>query len=84
MGNVKTAISIQESLFKKVDFLAHKMHVSRSQLFARAAKDFIESRENQKLLRQLNAAYDDAPGQEERKWQRQATSRHRKLVEEQW
>lgn len=84
MGNVKTAISIQESLFKKMDVLAHKLHMSRSQLFARAAKDFIERQQNRQLLQQLNAAYDDAPDPEEKKWQQQVRTRHRKLVKEQW
>ena len=84
MANVKTAISIQESLFKDVDVLAHKMHMSRSQLFARAVRDFIQKQQNQQLLQQLNAAYNDAPDSEERKWQGRARSRYRRLVGGQW
>ena len=84
MANVKTAISIQESLFKDVDVLAHKMHMSRSQLFARAVRDFIQKQQNRQLLQQLNAAYNDAPDSEERKWQGRARSRYRRLVGGQW
>ncbi len=84
MASLKTAISIQESLFREVDILAHKMHVSRSQLFARAMGDFIQKQQNRQLLEQLNTAYDDAPDREERKWQGQARNRHRRLVGGQW
>ena len=84
MANVKTAISIQESLFDDVDVLAHKMHVSRSQLFARAMRDFIRKQQNQQLLQQLNTAYDDVPDSEERKWQSQARRQHQQLMERQW
>ena len=84
MANVKTAISIQESLFDDVDILAHKMHVSRSQLFARAMRDFLQKQQNQQILQQLNMAYDDVPDSEEKKWQGKARSQHQHLVEEQW
>ncbi len=84
MAKVKTAISIQESLFKDADILARKMRVSRSQLFARAVGDFVQKQQNRQFLEQLNMAYDDAPDPEERKWQGRAGSRQRKLVEGQW
>jgi hypothetical protein len=41
-GSIKTAISIEEELFKKVNLLADKLHVSRSKLFAMAVLDFIK------------------------------------------
>jgi metal-responsive CopG/Arc/MetJ family transcriptional regulator len=84
MAKVKTAISIQASLFRDVDVMAHKMHVSRSQLFSRAMGDFIQKQQNRQLLEQINAAYDQAPDPEERKWQGRARNRQRRLVEGQW
>jgi metal-responsive CopG/Arc/MetJ family transcriptional regulator len=68
MPHVKTAISLDESLFKEAEALARKMGVSRSQLFARAVEDFIRQRENEELLERLNAAHADGPDEEEREY----------------
>jgi hypothetical protein len=65
MATVKTAISLEDSLFKEVEALAKKMKVSRSRLFALALEEFLRRHQNQQLLEQLNAAYDDAPDPEE-------------------
>jgi len=84
MSTMKTAISIQESLFRETKVLANKLHVSRSELFARAMRDFIRKQQNRQLLQQLNMAYDDTPNAEERKWQGKVKNRQRKLVEGEW
>lgn len=84
MANVKTAISIQESLFKEVETLAGEMNISRSKLFAIAIEEFIQRRQNRQLLQQINAAYDDAPDPGEREYQRRMKVQHRQLVEGQW
>jgi len=84
MSTTKTAISIQESLFRETKVLANKLHVSRSELFARAMRDFIRKQQNRQLLQQLNTAYDDAPNAEERKWQGKVKNQQRKLVEGEW
>jgi metal-responsive CopG/Arc/MetJ family transcriptional regulator len=56
MATVKTAISLEDSLFKEVEALAKKMKVSRSRLFALALEEFLRRHQNQQLLEQLNAA----------------------------
>ncbi len=84
MPNVKTAISIQEALFNEIDVLAHKMHISRSQLFAMAAKEFMQKQQNRRLLEQINKVYDDAPDSQQKKWLERSRAAHRKLVEGQW
>ncbi len=84
MAHVKTAISIQETLFDEVELLAQKMHISRSKLFAQAVEEFIEKQENRRLLEQINAAYDHAPDSRDRKWQKQSKAKHQKLVKGQW
>ncbi len=63
---IKTAISLEESLFERVDALAKELNISRSHLFALAAQEFIERHENQHLLEAINAAYDDLPDPHER------------------
>lgn len=65
MGVVKTAISLQENLFRQMDQLAGDLNVSRSNLIAIALQEFIERHENKRLLDQLNAAYEDDPQTEE-------------------
>ena len=84
MSTMKTAISIQESLFEETKILANKLHVSRSELFARAMRDFIRKQQNRQLLQQLNIAYDDPANAEERKWQGRVKNQQRKLVEGKW
>ena len=81
---VKTAISVDETLFEKVETLARELSISRSRLFALAAAEFIEKHENQHLLEALNAAYDDMPDAQEQALQRQMRAQHRVLVEGQW
>ena len=84
MPNVKTAISLDESIFAQVDDLAREMQVSRSWLFARAVEEFIERHENRQLLAALNAAYEDAPTPEEARLRREARQQQRQIVEGEW
>ena len=65
MPTVKTAISLDQNLFEKVNHFAEELHVSRSRLFALAIEDYMKSKENQMLLEQLNTAYSDFPDEEE-------------------
>ena len=53
MENVKTAVSIQKSLFEQAKDLARKMKVSRSRLFVLALEDYIRRQQNQELLVQI-------------------------------
>jgi len=57
MSNVKTAISIQKSLFEQAEDLARRMNVSRSRLFVLALEDYIHRQQNRDLWAQINAAY---------------------------
>jgi len=84
MANIKTAISIQESLFKKIEELARKLGVPRSHIFVLAVEEFIEREENRRLLASINDAYKDEPEAVEQKLLRQMRSSHRRLVEGEW
>jgi metal-responsive CopG/Arc/MetJ family transcriptional regulator len=84
MATVKTAISLEDALFRQAEGLARRMKVSRSRLFAAALEEFIERRRNQELLRAINAAYADAPDSSERKLQRAMLRQHRRRIQEQW
>ncbi len=84
MANVKTAISLQKSLFEQIEALAQELQISRSRLFALAAEAFIERYQNQKLLEAINDAYDDLPDAEEQSLRHKMRQQHRQLVEGQW
>jgi len=85
MANVKTAISMGESLFEKADALARQLHISRSELFSKAMNEFIERRENRILLDSINRAVEDAPLDEEEKLALSRMHRYqRKLLGSEW
>ncbi len=81
MGNIKTAISIQEDLFDKAEALARQLHISRSRLYAQALKDYIQKHQNAQLLEQINAAYDDQFDPEEEREFRSMRRIHRQILE---
>jgi metal-responsive CopG/Arc/MetJ family transcriptional regulator len=82
MANVKTAISLQQSLFEQVEALAQELQISRSRLFVLAVEAFIQRYQNQKLLEAINEAYDDLPDAEEESLRKKMRQQHRQLVED--
>ncbi len=84
MQSVKTAISIQKSLFEQAENLARKMKVSRSRLFVLALEDYIRRQQNRELLAQINAAYAAEPDPGEQRLRRKARRSHRRIVEGEW
>lgn len=56
MSTIKTAISIDETIFNDVERMSKRLHISRSQFFSQAAKYMIDRKENLELLRKINAA----------------------------
>jgi len=84
MANVKTAISLQESLFEQVEALADEMKISRSRVFALAVEDFVRRHQNRRLLDRINAAYEDIPDQAEATLRRRMRRHHRRIVEGEW
>lgn len=57
---MKTAISLPDALFESAEALAHRLGVSRSELFANAVAEFIAQHDRAKLTERLNAVYADA------------------------
>jgi metal-responsive CopG/Arc/MetJ family transcriptional regulator len=84
MANVRTAISLRESLFGQAEALAQEMKISRSRLVALALEDFIRRYQNQQLLERINAAYEEAPDPAEEALRRRMRRQHRQLVEGEW
>lgn len=84
MANIKTAISLQKSLFEQVETLAREMKVSRSRLFVLALEDYLRRYQNLQLLERINLAYSNAPDATEQKRLRKFRRQHRKVVEGSW
>ena len=84
MANVKTAISIPQPLFERVEALPREMHISRRRLFALAVEDFMHRYENQRLLERINTAYTDVSEPDEQALLRRMRRQHRQMVEGAW
>ena len=84
MATIKTAISLQESLFQQIEAITQEMNISRSHFFALAAEKFIQQVANEKLLTGINAAYDDLPDPDEQDLLTQMRRKQFKLVADEW
>jgi len=84
MTSIKTAVSIQKELFDQAETLSHEMNVSRSRLFVLALEDYIRRYQNQRLLREINAAYEDELDPSEVGYLQRMRRQHRKVVEGEW
>ena len=56
-NTMKTAISVNDNLFKRVDRFAKKRKTSRSQIFAEAAEEYLNREEADELLANLTEVY---------------------------
>jgi metal-responsive CopG/Arc/MetJ family transcriptional regulator len=83
MVNVKTAISLPESLFEQAETLANEMKLSRSRLMALALEEFIRRHGNRQLLEKINAAYSEADALDEEEEAILGSMRqsHRQIIE---
>ncbi len=84
MTHIKTAVSLDQVLFKQAEVLAEEMHISRSRLFVLALEDFIRHYENRQLLAQIDRAYADTPDADEQKQVSGMRRLHRQAVEGGW
>jgi len=84
MATVKTAISIQKSLYDQAETLAKKLNISRSHLFVLAVEDFIRRYQNQSLLDEINKAYSEEPDPSEQSRLSKMGKHHRQIVDGEW
>ncbi len=85
MGQVKTAISIDESLFGQVEAAAQQLHMTRSAVYALALREFLRHRAQEQLTDELNAAYDGSVDPEDTAMLRGMRERQRQMsVEDPW
>lgn len=85
MTNIKTAISLPESLFARVEKLAHEMKVSRSRVFVLALESFVRDYQDRSLFDKINESYQKEPQTEvEQLRLKQIRRQHRRVVEGEW
>ena len=58
---MKTAISLPDDLFESAEALAHRLGISRSELFATALAEFIAQWDHTRLTERLDAVYAHSP-----------------------
>ena len=68
MSSVKTAISVEGSLFEQAEEAAKELHVTRSRLFAMAMEEFLGRRKTQDIIDQLNAVHSAPQTEEDRQF----------------
>lgn len=84
MSTMKTAISLPESLFERVDQLAQELNMPRSHIFVLAVDEFVRRHENRKLLAEINEAYGEIRDREEKLVREGMRQRHREAVKGRW
>ncbi len=84
MKTIKTAVSMQKSLFDQADLLARKLKISRSRLFVLAVDEFVQRYQNQNLLDDLNNAYSEDLDPAEIAHLNRMRKSHRRIVEGEW
>lgn len=83
-AEVKTAILVQQSILERMDKLARELNVSRSQLFAQAADEFLSRHQGRDLVDAINRAYEGSPDPEEEEQMKRMRHLHRRAVEGEW
>lgn len=84
MQAIKTAVSLDKSIFDQAEALAQTLKVSRSKLYSLALQDFFEHQKNRELLAQINAVYDDEPDTNEKRLQSKLHRQHRRMLVGEW
>ncbi len=82
MPAIKTAVSIEKSLFVQAEELAREMKVSRSRLVSLALDQFVRRHEQQDMISRINEACAGMPDKEEEEFLRLAETSGAKLTED--
>lgn len=64
---MKTAVSLPDDLFRLIDLYARRSRLSRSEVLARAAREYLARKESGEILDAINRACDRAPESESEK-----------------
>jgi metal-responsive CopG/Arc/MetJ family transcriptional regulator len=84
MAVIKTAISIDKSLFDRISKLSDEIKLSRSQIFSQAVRYFIDRKNNLELVRKINQAYSDVLDEDEIELLEKSKIKYKEILEEEW
>jgi hypothetical protein len=84
MAHVKSAISIEESVFLRMETLARELGMPRSRLFTVAMSEYLDRHERRKMLEKIDAAYAEPPAEGDRAWTQAARRRLGTLNKDVW
>jgi metal-responsive CopG/Arc/MetJ family transcriptional regulator len=84
MTSIKTAISIEESLYEEVTALANAMKIPRSKLFALAMEEFLRRKKQRQLVESVNEAYADGLDESEQIMLEAMRHHQGQLKEKEW
>ena len=73
---MKTAISMEDDLFRAVSELAEQSRRPRSQIVSEAVRDYLERRKNSGLLEKINHVYQKPDAASEKRLRRRHKSRY--------
>ena len=80
---MKTAISIQDDIFEAAEKTARELRISRSELYAKAVREFVARHSGKNITQRLNRIYGDE-GEESALDYRLAEMQSRSLEREKW
>ncbi|HXO27444.1 MAG TPA: ribbon-helix-helix domain-containing protein [Thermoanaerobaculia bacterium] len=84
MASKKTAVTLGEATYARLDALAREMSVPRSRVLALAVEQLLERHDALSLTAAIDRAYRDLPSAAEKQWLGSARRKHRHLVENEW
>ena len=58
---MKTAVSLPDDLFRLAEAAARRLHVSRSELYAKAIADYLNRQQSTAITERLNDVYSRRP-----------------------
>jgi metal-responsive CopG/Arc/MetJ family transcriptional regulator len=80
---MKTAISLDGTLLHQADQTARSMGISRSRLFSVALEAYLRSREQEKMIEQLNQVY-SVPEPGSRRATKAMKAKFRRIIQDRW
>jgi len=78
---MKTAISIPDPIFNEAEGLAHRLGISRSQLYAKAVAEYTKLRRTENITEILNKIYSEEDAKLDKKL---STMQLQSLEKEKW
>jgi metal-responsive CopG/Arc/MetJ family transcriptional regulator len=84
MSIVKTAVSLPEDVYERAESLARSLKTSRSRLYSLALEEYLRRHEEERLVEQINAAYQGVDTGSDEKLLAGHRRLHREVVEGEW